>query len=181
VESTGMKAEYGRAAGIISFATKSGTDQFHGNAFEYLRNDVVDARGFFSDTRPILRQHDFGATFGGPFILPKLYNGRNKTFFFFSYEGFRSREGASGSFFTVPLPEMYQGDFTKWVRTSGAVGTPIPIYDPATTAPSGSGYTRTPFAGNQIPVSRFSTVAKNYIALRPTEMVANLPGPINNY
>lgn len=180
VESTGMKAEFGRAMGFINFATKSGTNEYHGNGFEFLRNDVFDARGFFAQTRPILRQHDFGGTVGGPVRFPKLYNGRNRSFFFLSYEGFRSREGNTPAYFTIPLPEMYSGDFTGWVTAAGAR---IPIYDPATTRPNpaGSGYIRDPFAGNRIPVTRFSQVASKYIALRPSEMAPNLPGPRLNY
>jgi hypothetical protein len=90
VESSGMKAEYGRAMGVISFATKAGTNELHGNAFEFLRNNVFDARNFFANRAPILKQHDFGFTAGGPVLLPKMYDGRNKTFFFVSYEGFRN-------------------------------------------------------------------------------------------
>ena len=88
VESSGMKAEYGRAMGLISYATKSGTNQMHGNVFEFLRNNAVDARGFFAQTKPVLKQHDFGATGGGPVYIPKVYNGKDRTFFFLGYEGF---------------------------------------------------------------------------------------------
>jgi hypothetical protein len=111
IETAGSKAEYGRANGVINFVTKSGTNEFHGSVYEYMRNEALDARGFFASTRPKLRQHDFGGTLGGPVSVPKLYDGRNKTFFFFNYEGFRNREGAQPSFSTVPFPEMYQGDF----------------------------------------------------------------------
>jgi hypothetical protein len=91
VESTGMKAEYGRAMGQISFVTKAGTNQIHGNAFEFLRNNAVDARGFFAQNAPILKQHDFGFTVGGPVAIPKLYDGRNKTYYFDRYEWFSNR------------------------------------------------------------------------------------------
>jgi outer membrane receptor protein involved in Fe transport len=181
VESTGLKAEYGRAAGIINFATKTGTEQFHGNAFEYMRNDALDARGFFAASRPRYNQHDFGATLGGPFWIPKVYDGKkHKTFFFLSYEGFRSRQGAAPAYYTIPLPAMYQGDFSGWTNKSGQM---IPIYDPASTRPnpSGSGYIRDPFPSNQIPVNRFSQVASNFIALRPAVMVTNIAGPNLNY
>ena len=180
VESTGLKAEFGRAMGFINFATKSGTNAYHGNAFEFLRNDKLDARGFFAVTKPILKQHDFGGTFGGPVQIPKLYNGRDRSFFFLSYEGFRSREGNSPNYYTIPLPAMYQGDFTGWVTSAGA---PIQIYDPASTrlSSTGKGYVRDPFAGNQISPSRYSQVATKFIALRPASMVPNLPGPRLNY
>ena len=130
VESTGMKAEYGRAMGQISFVTKSGTNHFHGNAFEFLRNNAVDARGFFAQQTPTLKQHDFGFTFGGPVLLPKIYNGRNKTFFFASYEGFRNRSGNTPGFYTIPFPEMYEGDFSNYVRIVNGQRQMMPIYDP---------------------------------------------------
>ena len=179
VETSGMKAEYGRAMGFISFETKSGTNQYHGNLFEFLRNDAFDARGFFAARTPISKQHDFGGTIGGPIKIPKLYDGTNRTFFFASYEGFRYREGNRPSFNTIPLMEMYEGDFRGWTNAQNLM---IPIYDPATTRPrAGGGFERDAFANNMIPKSRFSTVAKNYLGVRPPEMVPNIPGPRNNY
>jgi hypothetical protein len=174
VETSGMKAEYGRAMGVISFVTRSGTNDFHGNLFEFLRNNTTDARGFFAQSAPVLKQHDFGGTLGGPVRIPKLYNGRNKTFFFGSYEGFRNRSGNTPSYSTIPLPAMYNGDFSGWTNKSGM----IQIYDPASTTLSSDGktYVRDPFPNNQIPVARFAQVAKNYIGLRPTSMVPNVPG-----
>ena len=159
VDTNGFKAEYGQAGGgVITFVSKSGSNEFHGTAYEFLRNDAFDARGFFAQTRSIYKQSDFGASAGGPVIVPKLYNGRNRTFFFASYEGFRNRQGANGTILTVPTPEMYSGDFSKWVNSKGSV---IPVYDPTTTqAQAGGGFARTPFPGNQIPVSRFSAVSK---------------------
>ena len=79
-------------------------------------------------TRSVYRQNDFGVTAGGPVVIPKLYDGRNKTFFFASFEGFRNRVGANDTILTVPTPEMYRGDFSNWVDQSGRQ---IPIYDPA--------------------------------------------------
>jgi hypothetical protein len=181
VTTSGMKAEYGRAMGVISFATKSGTNQIHGNVFEFLRNSAADARGFFAASTPVLKQSDFGGTLGGPVWIPKLYNGKNKTFFFGSYEGFRNRSGSTPTYSTIPLPEMYNGDFSGWTNKNGI----IPIFDPASTTLTSDGktYTRTAFPGDRIPMSQFSQVAKNYIALRPTSMVPNVPdaGPTLNY
>ena len=179
IEITGTKAEYGRAMGQISLETKSGTNQYHGNGFEFLRNDAFDARGFFARSVPVLKQHDFGGTFGGPVHLPKLYNGRNRTFFFSSYEGFRSRQAGAPSTLTVPLPEMYNGDFNGWTQTNGTV---IPIFDPASTRDAGGGkFARDVFAGNRVPLTRYSQVAKNYLSVRPASMVPNLVGPRNNF
>jgi len=144
VDTNGFKAESGRAqGGSLSFVSKSGTNEFHGTAFEFLRNDYFDARRFFEDnggldpsgvnkrrTKAILKQHDYGGTLGGPVWIPKIYNGKNKTFFFGSFELFRNRSGAGEFVTSVPTPEMYQGDFSRWVDSTGKL---LPIYDPATT------------------------------------------------
>ncbi|MCX6598331.1 MAG: carboxypeptidase regulatory-like domain-containing protein [Acidobacteria bacterium] len=158
VDTNGFKAEFGQATGgIMSFASKSGTNDFHGTAYEFLRNNVMDANNFFNNARgiarPIYKQHDFGASAGGPVWIPKIYNGRNKTFFFFSYEAFRNREGATGAQRTVPTPEMYGGDFRNWVDGTGRQ---IPIYNPLTQTVNAAGQTvRDVFPNNQIPASSF--------------------------
>jgi hypothetical protein len=160
VDTNGFKAEYGQAGGgIMTFTSKSGTNEFHGSAYNFLRNDKLDARGFFARTRSVYRQNNFGATLGGPVWIPKLYDGRNKTFFFFAFEGFRNRVGANDTILTVPTPEMYRGDFSNWVN---AQGQRLLIYDPATTRPNpnGSGFIRDPFPNNQIPVARFSALTR---------------------
>ncbi len=131
-ESNGFKAEYGHAGGgNLTYVSKSGTNEFHGSAYEFVRNNDFDANNFFNNAsripNSIYKQNDFGATVGGPIWIPKIYHGKDKTFFFFSYEGFRNRTGANGTAFTVPTPEMYNGDFSKWVTSSG---TQIPIYNP---------------------------------------------------
>ncbi|HXB75247.1 MAG TPA: TonB-dependent receptor [Candidatus Acidoferrales bacterium] len=186
VDTNGFKAEYGQAGGgVITFASKSGTNAFHGTAYDFLRNDHFDARGFFAKTRSIYKQNDFGASAGGPVVVPKLYNGRNRTFFFLSYEGFRNRLGSNGTILTVPTPEMYKGDFSNWVNSKGAL---LPIYDPVSTAPnpSGSGFVRTPFPGNQIPTSRFSGISQKILpyaeAVAPNRagLVPGTPGWISN-
>lgn len=157
VETNGFKAEFGRAqGGSMTFASKSGTNELHGTAYEFLRNDAFDARRFFEAKRGSYKQHDFGFSVGGPVVLPKLYDGRNKTFFFVAGEWFRNRVGATSQFFSVPTAEMYQGDFRNWVDDAGRR---LPVYDPASTRanPSGAGFVRDAFAGNQIPAARFSS------------------------
>jgi hypothetical protein len=158
VDSSGYKAEFGHGAGVMTFVSKSGSNQFHGSAYEFLRNNDFDANNFFSNStgiaNSIYKQNDFGATVGGPVWIPKVHKGRNDTFFFFSYEGFRNRTGANGTSFTVPTPEMYNGDFSKWVTSAGVQ---IPIYDPTSQVTSTSGtVTRLPFPGNVVPKSDFS-------------------------
>ena len=172
VDTNGFKAEFAQAGGgVITFVSKSGTNAYHGDAYDFLRNQDLDGRGFFAKTRSIYKQNDFGATFGGPVILPK-YNGRNKTFFFLSYEGFRNRQGANNTILTVPTPEMYTGNFSNWVNSKGAL---IPIYDPKNTTASGSGFTRSPFANNQIPTSRFSPIS-NAVINYAKAIAPNRPG-----
>ena len=100
VDTNGFKAEYGHAGGgVMTFVTKSGTNALHGSAYEFLRNNDFDANDWFSNragkARQIYKQNDFGFTVGGPVWIPKIYNGKDKTFFFFSYEGFRNRNGAT--------------------------------------------------------------------------------------
>ena len=158
VDTNGFKAEFGQATGgIMSFASKSGTNSLHGTAYEFLRNNALDANNFFNNARgiarPIYKQHDFGFSVGGPVLIPKIYNGRNKTFFFASYEAFRNREGATGAQRTVPTPEMYTGDFRNWVN---AEKVPIPIYNPTSQTTDAAGtVTRSVFPNNQIPASLF--------------------------
>ncbi len=116
VDTNGFKAEYGHAGGgVMMFVAKSGTNQFHGSAYEFLRNNDFDANDWFSNklgkARQIYKQNDFGATIGGPVWIPKVYRGRNKTFFFFSYEGFRNRNGATNTTATVPTAGNVQRGF----------------------------------------------------------------------
>jgi hypothetical protein len=158
VDTNGFKAEYGQATGgIMSFASKSGTNSLHGSAYNFLRNEKFDANNFFNNGRGIKRaiykQNDFGGSVGGPVWIPKLYNGKNRTFFFFSYEAFRNRDGANGNVATVPTSEMYDGDFRNWVD---AAGVRIPIYDPTTQTTAANGtVTRQVFADNMIPKALF--------------------------
>jgi hypothetical protein len=117
-------AEYGGAAGAtISVVTKSGTNEFHGALWEYLRNQVMDATGYFAKTLAPLRQNQFGASIGGPLSIPKLYNGKNRTFFFGAWEAYKYRS-AQETGTLGPTAAMRAGDFS---------GVGADIYDPATT------------------------------------------------
>ena len=174
VEAAGFKAETGHASGgTISFVSKSGTNEFHGNAYEFMRNEALDARGFFAAKKAIYKQNDFGATVGGPVYIPKLYDGRNRTFFFFSYEGFRNRVGATATPYTVPPPEFFTGDLHNWVDRNNKM---IQVYDPNTTTLVGNSYTRTPYPNNQIPQSQFDPVSKAIAAYVAPLAKPNLPG-----
>jgi hypothetical protein len=165
-------ADQGRNSGaVVDVVTKSGTNDWHGSAFEFLRNSAMDARSFFNPKGtpfPSFRYNQFGGSFGGPVIIPKLYNGRNKTFFFVDYEGFR-RTSQLLLTLTVPTLAMRQGDFSAL---------PVKIYDPLTTTPSGSTYTRTQFPGNIIPPSRFDPVTAKLANAYPAPLTTGLT---NNY
>jgi outer membrane receptor protein involved in Fe transport len=164
VDTNGFKAEYGQAGGgVMTFVSKSGSNQLHGTVYNFLRNDALDARGFFAQTKSVYKQNDFGASLGGPIWLPKKifgplgYDGRNRTFFFFAFEGFRNRVGSNDTILNVPTPEMYNGDFSKWVDANGRL---IPIYDPATTRQVGTSFVRDPFPNNIIPANRISPFSR---------------------
>jgi hypothetical protein len=158
VDTGGFKAEYGQASGgLISFVSKSGTNKFNGSAYEFLRNNAMDARSFFAARTQIYKQHDFGATAGGPVWIPKLYNGKDKTFFFFSYEGFRNRVGATATPYSVAPPEFYTGDLHNFVDQNNKM---IPIYDPASTKQQNGTWVRDVFPNNQIPQARFDSLSK---------------------
>src|SRR5215469_15474718 len=119
---------------VVDVITKSGTNQLHGSAFEFLRNSAMDARSFFNTKGtlfPAFRYNQFGFSVGGPVYIPKLYNGRNRTFFFADYEGFR-RNGLNTISASVPTAAMRTGNF------AGVNA----IFDPVSTVASGSTYTR---------------------------------------
>jgi len=102
-------AEYGRTpGGQFSFSSRSGTNAYHGTAFDYLRNDALDAKNYFDTTKLPERQNDFGGTFGGAIRIPHLYNGRDKSFFFFSYEGLRLEQPQASQLYEVPDTTLRQ-------------------------------------------------------------------------
>jgi hypothetical protein len=157
-----FSARYGLAQGALSFSTRSGTNRLHGDGFYIDRNSVFDSVGFFptafnSSGKPIAppdQESDFGGTVGGPVVLPKLYNGKNRTFFLGSVDLYYKTiaETAIG---TVPTPAMKTGDFSKFVN---AAGQQIPIYDPTTGKP---------FPGNIIPATRINPLSKSLLPLIP--------------
>jgi len=176
VQTNSFSAEFGRTGGgVVNVIMKSGTNQLHGNTYEFLRNRVLDTNTFFNNAsgakKNVYTYNLFGATGGGPIVLPGVYNGKDRSFFFSSYEGFRNRVGVS-SLMTIPSTAQRGGDFSN---TYTAAGSQIVIYDPLTSTLNSStgAYSRTAFAGNVIPASRFDSVAKKAIAYYPTP---NLPG-----
>lgn len=175
LQTSQLSAEFGHTAqAVTTFALKSGTNQYHGSAFEYFRNDKLDARSWFAAERAITRQNEFGATIGGPMLLPKVYNGKDRTFFFFSWTSSRRRGLDNFSRVQVPSLQNVQGDFSQW---RNAAGNQIPIYDPASTrANPAGGFLRDIFPGNRIPANRIDPVSGRIAALYPAP---NATGTLN--
>jgi len=165
-------AEYAHAlGGVTTFTMKSGTNQLHGSGFEFFRNDHMDARGFFSPLKSPMKQNEWGGTIGGPLVIPKVYNGRDRTFWFFSFDQFYYRGGQLTQVNTIPTVKMQTaGDFSELPRT---------IYDPATTRQLADGsFARDPFPGNIIPRDRWSKVST---AMLPYHPLPDRPGVTANY
>ena len=176
---SGMSAEFGRTGGgLFSFVMKSGTNQIHGSAFGLLRNEALNSNGFsnnfYGAKRPLDRKQDLGFSFGGPVYVPKVYNGRNRTFFYTTYERYRERSWGFGApSRTVPIPDFYEGNFSRLLGTStgqkDALGNGVArgaIYDPATFSQLSNGrWIGQMFPGNILPKSRISKIAQNVNAL----------------
>jgi len=193
VQTNSNSAEYGRySGGVINISSKSGTNEFHGGAYEYFRNTDLNANLFFANAtgqgKAPFHQNQYGLDGGGPIK-------KDRIFFFAAWEAFALRQGAN-YLGTVPLPAMYAGDFSGYRNASGAL---IPIYDPLTqcgiagnsACPGGvaaaaysAGAARTPFPGNIIPANRINPVAAKILAF-PLMALPDLPGQsytaINNY
>jgi hypothetical protein len=165
VQSHNDEAVFGSVmGGVINVVTKSGTNELHGSLWEFLRNDAFDSADFFTHTVLPFKQNQFGASGGGPVILPKIYSGKNHTFFYVGYQGFRYST-PSNTYSRVPTAANMQGDLSDW---------PKAIFDPFTTVPDPKlpgTFDRTPFPGNQIPTSRISQTAilfAKYVLPTPT-------------
>jgi hypothetical protein len=185
VETSNYSSEFGRSAGgVFNVVTKSGTNQLHFTLWEFLRNNDLNANNFFANQAgqkiPPLKFNQFGGVLGGPVVIPKVYNGRNRTFFFVATELVRYIQGVTYTA-TVPNPTMLTGNFVGDVNGSGQ---PLTIYNPFTTrsSPSGSGFVRDPFAGNVIPASLINPVALNMLKYFPAPNAAGTgPTHQNNY
>ncbi|MEO8735482.1 MAG: hypothetical protein ABI380_02985, partial [Edaphobacter sp.] len=184
--------EFGQTTGgIFNYTTKSGANKFHGSLYEYFVNEALNAGQPFTDNghgqhvRPKSRQNDFGGSFGGPVWIPKIYDGHDKTFFFFNYEMYRDVVSTNNGFLTVPTAAYRNGDLS-YLLTGQQIGTdplgrPIyngQIYDPATTRIVNGQTVRDPFPNNYINPNRFDPVAAKILALLPTPQNGN---PTKNY
>ena len=193
-----FSAEFGRGAGVVSVATKSGSNTLHGTVFEYFRNDAFDARNFFvrkvplaggglqKDPIPPLDRHQFGGAVGGALVIPGVYDGHSRTFFFSDYAGLKEKRGQV-FVNTVPTALTRNGDFSDFRGTNGNL---IVIYDPLTTRPNpdfdstkpvsatNAQFLRDPYSGNIIPQNRINPVGRNVASIYP---LPNGPGNFNNY
>jgi hypothetical protein len=204
VQTSNFAAEYGQAGGgYFNYTMKSGTNNFHGGAYDYFVNEALNAGTPFTDAATVSslkagqhirnsqRRNDYGFTFGGPIWIPRVYNGHDKTFFFFNFEQFRESQFITTGIATVPTVAYRQGDFSAALLgnlTIGGtpaldpLGRPVPqngLYDPATqrTAADGS-VIRDPFPNNKITSDKMDPVALKVQSLLPLPTNAQL---INNY
>lgn len=204
VQTSNFPAEYGRTTGgVENFVTKSGTNGYHGSVYELFRNDALDANRWFNNGRRALcapgdaacrrlfgvspdKKNDYGVTIGGPVRIPLLYNGKNRTFFFFSWEQYRQTAGGSNTT-TVPTLAERNGDFSARLNTTSVLGTnpcdgtPIyagQIFDPTTEKIVNGVPCRSAFPANKINPTRFSAVAQNLLGFVPTPTNNGL---LNNY
>ncbi len=189
--------EFGTAGGaVVNMVTKSGTNSFHGTLYDYLVNEALNAAQPYTGIKNKLRQNDYGVTFGGPVWIPKVYNGRNRTFFFFSFEQFRQALLNNTLPATVPTPAYRQGDFSSLITTENRLvttssgpyvdplGRNIPsgtIFDPTSFQTINGVVVRNPFPNNRIPISMFDPVAVKILALIPQPLGPNAAQAGANY
>jgi hypothetical protein len=185
VQSSNFSAEYGQAMGAFyNFTTKSGTNQLHGSVYELWANEVMDAAHPFNHLTDRDRKNDYGFSIGGPVWIPKLYNGKNHTFFFFNLERFGNNQVSTAATGTVPTAAYRQGDFgcALYATSTNCTGPTVSltdptsgytflqnqIFDPASTFTDANGrLTRTPFPNNLLPQNRIDPVALKIQALIP--------------
>jgi hypothetical protein len=167
VQTSSYSAEFGHFAVQVNASTRGGSNRLHGSLHEFLRNDALNAANFFDNFAGLrkapLRYNLFGGTLGGPVMIPHAYKGRDRTFFFVSYEGTRIRTSGTSQL-SVPTAQQRSGDFSNL----GFRGNQA-IFDPSTTRanPAGAGVIRDPFAGNMIPNNRVTPFAQQALQLYP--------------
>ncbi|HXP87933.1 MAG TPA: carboxypeptidase-like regulatory domain-containing protein [Bryobacteraceae bacterium] len=188
VQTSNFAAEYGMVGGgFFNYTMKSGTNQLHGSAYDYFVNEALNSNTPWLNVKPTARRNDYGFTVGGPVFIPKVYNGHDKTFFFFNFEQYYETETINNILDTVPTAQYRVGNFaqalTGRILGTDPLGRPIPeggVYDPNTqrTAPTGQ-LIRDQFPGNAVPLSRLDPVAVNIQNLMPQPNQGS--GVINNY
>ena len=175
IQTNYFSAEFGNSGGtVINVVSKSGTNEVHGVGYYFRRDNALNANNWFSNSRggtlPDSKRDNYGATIGGPVYFPKLYNGRNRTFFFADYDRVKQRS-ASTATASVPTAQQLAGDFSDTRLNTGAL---VPLFDPFSTFLDASGNTlRNPLPGNIVPLSRQDPITRNFIKYYPAP---NLPG-----
>lgn len=186
IQSNSYDAQFGRTGGGVTMITvKSGTNQIHGQLFEYLKNEKLRTNDWIAnkegETEKVpFKNNTFGFEVDGPIYIPKLFDGRNKAFFMLSLESLRERF-LGGQTRTLPTSEQIKGDFSQLVNSAGQQ---VTIYDPTTTrlAPDGTTHVRTPFPGNVIPTGRINPIAAQVASYYPAANLAgDGPQHIGNY
>ncbi len=162
VQTSNYSAEYGQnAGGVVNIITKSGTNDLHGDVFEFVRNAQFNARNYFAKSRDALKRNQFGGVIGGPIVIPRVYNGENRTFFFFGIQNTRLRNTTSASSAFVPTAANLAGDFSAYLdaaNPANPLNKAVTIMDPTS---------NTPFAGNMIPVTSFDPAALTVASMLP--------------
>ena len=177
IQTSAFDAQYGNSgSGIISFTIKSGTNDIHGSGYFYDKSGRWAANNFQNNKNNVKKGASTvqqpGFVVGGPMYIPKLYNGRNKTFFFMAYEHYKDQVAAT-SYFSVPQPEMLNGDFSNLVAQNGSK---ITVYDPTTGVLNSAGtWVRTAFPGNLIPANRLDPIAKKILGYYPAPTMKSNP------
>jgi hypothetical protein len=187
-----MDASFGHTmGGTVNLVTKGGTNSVHGSAYIYNQTSAVDANGFFNNARNVPRppyhQNQYGANAGGPVYIPKIFNGKNRLFWFFGFEGMRDSDpanspletGSPENFATVPTAAERLGDFSQLLTVPGANN--YTIYDPATGVMQGTLISRQPFANNIIPQSRMNPIAVKYLQYFPAPNTVSQANGLQNF
>jgi len=191
VVTNGISAEYGRiSGGYVELVTKSGTNEYHGNAYEYMFNDMFNANSWYQNSvgnpKVHFRQNDYGFTLGGPVSIPKLYNGKNRTFFFVDNEYFRYNQAGNAVIMSVPTQDERNGNLTNTI----AAGTPTMMYDPngpQSDTPNADGsYNRLALLGGNgkvVPASQINPTSAAILKLLPLPNRPTVAGysSLNNY
>lgn len=187
-----MDASFGHTmGGTVNLVTKGGTNSLHGSSYIFNQTSELDANSFFNNARGVPRppyhQNQYGVNAGGPVWIPKVFNGKNRLFWFFAYEGMRDSDPANSpletgnpeNFATVPTPAERRGDFSALLNVPGPNN--YTIYDPATGVLSGTLASRQPFPNNIIPPDRLNPVALKYLQYFPLPNTAGLANGLQNY
>ncbi len=184
VQTSAFDAALGHTMGsTVNVSTKSGTNTLHGEVHEWFRHSALDAPTLFQNrsgqTKSIYQDSRYGASAGAPVYIPKVYNGKNKTFWFFAYEAnkFGNPDSGGNILSTVPTAKMHDGDLSEYL----ALGAAYQVYDPRSTVLTNGRYVRTPFTGNVIPKSRLDPTGVNLINLYPLPNQAGTRDFRNNF